>query len=475
MADEDKPFWSPPAADPALVAFRRQFDAARDPQTARNALGILDTGSSGGAPLDAEYITAVDDPTLPNDRALTDTATITWDFSTPGQAKASTAAGGGNVSNTGTPTSGQYARWTSATVIAGVAPATVLSDIGAQPLDADLTAIAALTGTNTIYYRSASNVWSPVTVSTGLSFTGGVLTATGGGGGAPTGAEYIVGSSDATLSAERVLTDSATVTWDLTIAGQAKANATAGAGGLGVGGQCRLSRSATSTLKLSPYDGNQIFVNGALRTIPSAGVTFTLTGLTNNTNYNVYAFMSGSTLTLEVSTTARATDTTNGHQIKSGDATRTLVGKIRTISTSDTADSVTQRYVINWFNRRPLQLERLYTTANTTTSTTPVEIGAAADRLLFLSWGEDAVSGFVQGYSINSGSTYSNSYCYMDGTTTFGGTATGGAAAGFHAAATFMPSEGNHYLSLFGSSGNSLSTATFEGSAKPSAGGIIYG
>jgi hypothetical protein len=47
-----------------------------------------------------------------------------------------------------------------------------------QPLDADLTAIAALSGTNTIYYRSAANTWSAVTVSTGLSFSGGALTNT---------------------------------------------------------------------------------------------------------------------------------------------------------------------------------------------------------------------------------------------------------------------------------------------------------
>lgn len=98
--------------------------------------------------------------------------------------------GSGNVSNSGTPTSGQYARWTNATTIAGVAPATVLSDIGAQPagayqpLDGDLTALAALGGTNTIYYRSGADVWSPVTIGANLMFSGGTLAASGGGGGA---------------------------------------------------------------------------------------------------------------------------------------------------------------------------------------------------------------------------------------------------------------------------------------------------
>jgi hypothetical protein len=89
----------------------------------------------------------------------------------------------GNVSNSGTPTAGQYARWVTATTLQGVASATVLSDIGAQPLDADLTALAALTGTNVIYYRSAANTWAAVTIGTGLTFSGGTLAATGGGGG----------------------------------------------------------------------------------------------------------------------------------------------------------------------------------------------------------------------------------------------------------------------------------------------------
>jgi hypothetical protein len=46
-----------------------------------------------------------------------------------------------------------------------------------QPLDADLTAIAALTGTNNIYYRSAANTWTSVTIGSNLTFSGGTLAA----------------------------------------------------------------------------------------------------------------------------------------------------------------------------------------------------------------------------------------------------------------------------------------------------------
>jgi hypothetical protein len=44
-----------------------------------------------------------------------------------------------------------------------------------QPVDADLTALAALTGTNTIYYRSAADTWSAVTIGGNLTFSGGTL------------------------------------------------------------------------------------------------------------------------------------------------------------------------------------------------------------------------------------------------------------------------------------------------------------
>lgn len=52
-----------------------------------------------------------------------------------------------------------------------------------QAFDADLSALAALSGTNTIYYRSAANTWSAVTIGSNLSFSGGTLSASGGGGG----------------------------------------------------------------------------------------------------------------------------------------------------------------------------------------------------------------------------------------------------------------------------------------------------
>lgn len=67
-----------------------------------------------------------------------------------------------------------------------------------QDGDADLTSIAAISGTNTIPYRSASNTWGSVTIGSGLTFSGGTLSASGG------GLNYTV----------QTLTDGSTITWN---------------------------------------------------------------------------------------------------------------------------------------------------------------------------------------------------------------------------------------------------------------------
>ena len=50
---------------------------------------ISSTSGGGGAPVDAQYLVATADPTLTAERVVADSATIEWDFTTPGQAQAS--------------------------------------------------------------------------------------------------------------------------------------------------------------------------------------------------------------------------------------------------------------------------------------------------------------------------------------------------------------------------------------------------
>lgn len=65
----------------------------------------------------------------------------------------------------------------------------------------DLAALEALSGTHTIYYRSAADTWSPVTIGTGLDFTGATLSCTVSG----------FTSEDAQDAVGNILTDTATI------------------------------------------------------------------------------------------------------------------------------------------------------------------------------------------------------------------------------------------------------------------------
>jgi len=139
--------------------------------------------SGGGAPVGAEYLTAAPDPTLTAERVITPTPTVTWDLTVAGQAQA-------NVPDNAI-TFGK---------IQDVAASRLLGRGSAGPGDPQ-----------------------ELTVGSGLNLTGTTLSAPPPAA-APVGAEYLVGAADATLSAERVVTDTPTVAWDLTAGGQAKAN-----------------------------------------------------------------------------------------------------------------------------------------------------------------------------------------------------------------------------------------------------------
>lgn len=126
--------------------------------------------------------------------------------------------------------------------------------------------------------------------------------------------------------------------------------------------------------RLDPYAGNRLLINGSIETIPNAGVSVTNGGLTSNTLYYAYAYLSSGTLTLEFSATAPAVDTTYGHQIKTGDGTRTLVGLVRTNASSQFVDSVTQRFVASRFNQPARHVFVSFATPTFTFTVTASEI-----------------------------------------------------------------------------------------------------
>src|SRR5262245_36985448 len=157
-------------------------------------------GGGGGAPVDATYLVQTANATLSNERVVTDTATVTWDFSTPGQAKANasvagsfqpldatlTALAGFNTNGLLTQTAPDT--FAGRTITGPAAGITVTNGNGVAgnptlALANDLAALEALGGVNTIYYRSGTDTWSAVTIGANLTFTGGVLAAAGAGGG----------------------------------------------------------------------------------------------------------------------------------------------------------------------------------------------------------------------------------------------------------------------------------------------------
>lgn len=152
-------------------------------------------------------------------------------------------------------------------------------------------------------------------------------------------------------------------------------------------GQCRLGFVSSTQVRLSRFNGNKLFINGAWHTIPGAGVTLANSGLAANTTYYVYAFMSGATMTLEASATARTTDATHGHQVKNGDPTRTLVGIVRTNTSSQFVETTASTLVLSWFNRRPKTCRASLTTARTSSSTVAQLINSEAD-VQMLAWSD---------------------------------------------------------------------------------------
>lgn len=114
-------------------------------------------------------------------------------------------------------------------------------------------------------------------------------------------------------------------------------------------GQCQLVVDGTD-LRLNPKNGNVLSINGNDYTIPSAGVALSASGAGASTTYNIYAYMSSGTMTLERSATATAVDAATGMTIKNGDPTRTFVGTGRTNGASAWVLAISQ------FNRPAISI-----------------------------------------------------------------------------------------------------------------------
>jgi len=188
------------------------WDAATGELSWRDAATI---GAGGGAPVGAQYIVSATDATLTAERVATDTASIAWNFGTAGQAQANIVANG--VTNA---------------MLAQVATATFKGRTTAATGNVEDLTVAQATALLGVFTTALQGV-VPASGGGAVNFlrADGVWAAPAGAGGAPIAAQYIVAATDATLSAERVATDTATITWNFGTAGQAQANVVANAVG----------------------------------------------------------------------------------------------------------------------------------------------------------------------------------------------------------------------------------------------------
>ena len=237
-------------------------------------------------------------------------------------------------------------------------------------------------------------------------------------------------------------------------------------------GQCRLSVKSTTSVTLQPYQGQLVWINGKAEKVPSGGVDLGTGGLTSATTYNLYAFMSAvSVMTLEATVSAHATDTAAGNigvEIKSGDATRTLVGMVRLNAAVNFVNSATQRFLLNWFNRRGLHGANTFTATRTTTSAGYVEINTEI-RVEFLTWATEAVGASCIGFGFQStqGEFFATALAFDGTAQDAGGLATGPQANYYvmlNGGGVYSLAEGYHYATWFGAV--SAGTGSYYGGAQ---------
>ncbi|OWY61873.1 hypothetical protein B7486_61470, partial [cyanobacterium TDX16] len=117
--------------------------------------------------------------------------------------------------------------------------------------------------------------------------------------------------------------------------------------------------AATSNVYYCPYKHNRITLWDGTRwvALSFSEVTMTLSGMTANRPYDVFAYISAGALAIErlvwTSDSARATGISlqDGRYCKTGDKTRLYLGTFYASSTTETQDTVPSRFVWNMYHR----------------------------------------------------------------------------------------------------------------------------
>ncbi len=232
----------------------------------------------------------------------------------------------------------------------------------------------------------------------------------------------------------------------------------------------QLQFTSATTLTLAPFQGGALWVNGLNYPVP-ASLTVSNGGLAASTLYYIYAKITTGALALDTPSTTGYTVGTNGMPVKSGDATRTLVGMALTNGSSQFVSQDGSLFVRSYFGRTLQRSRTQFATDHTSTSGTFVEINSEI-RNSFLSWAGENVQFMTSGSFRCAANQAASTAMDFDG----GAVEQEAVSVSNNSGASSAPcaisgvktglSEGLHYATLFGA--RDVGTATWSGTASSS-------
>lgn len=216
-------------------------------------------------------------------------------------------------------------------------------------------------------------------------------------------------------------------------------------------------QTAKTTLYFTPYNGNKIAVyDGSIWIVSSfTEKSLSLSGYTADKNYDIWIYDNSGTLTLDstiwtdATTRATALTTQDGIYVKTGDATRRYLGTIRTTATTGQCeDSVTKRFVWNYYNQVNSNIYIKEATSHTYASTTRRAWNNNTSAQIQIVVGISTVASVSL---LNAGNTYNELTVGIDSTTSdYGATCYNSASTLFVISGMTFPSftQGSHSINV---------------------------
>ncbi|OJW26185.1 MAG: hypothetical protein BGO49_00300 [Planctomycetales bacterium 71-10] len=244
-------------------------------------------------------------------------------------------------------------------------------------------------------------------------------------------------------------------------------------------GECRLGLSGGSLVLTGIGLGRMRWPDGSSRRVTQSETPLAATGNANSTLYYIYLPKAGP---IEKSTTGYVIDS-SGIAVKSGDASRVLVGMARSTSSGAWADSATQRFVLSHFNRRPLHLFVGIAANRSTGSTSIVEVGlSASERIEFLTWADMPAILSMSGRIANSTANYAARIAlWLDGAVPNKGeftqsrTTAGDISHAQISMCPFLLSEGYHYCGFGGGVNGGGTTTLYTSNTTTGLNAVVWG